>query len=243
MLLSAHQPHYLPWLKYFDKIARSDLFVLLDDIQYNKGGFQNRNFLKGPTGRVRLTVPVKHKYKQLLNDVKIADNRLWEEKHLQSIKTCYGQAPFFSCYRTFFENIYSIEWESLNELNEKMLSFFISTLNITTRIIKYSELKLGSKINVDMPGTDRLILLAKELGADAYLAGAYGVGAYLDVCKMEKAGIKVFLQKWEPPIYRQQFSSIGFYKDLSIVDLLFNEGANSLKILLEGGGVHAHSTF
>lgn len=242
MILSAHQPHYLPWLRYFDKIAQSNCFVLLDDLQYNKGGFQNRNFIKGPNGRVRLTVPVKHKHKQLLADVKIAYHQWWGEKHIQSLKTCYGKAPFFPHYRTFFEELYSISWESLNQLNEQMLRFFLSNFAITTRIVRSSELKLKEKTNDNISGTDRLILLAKELGADAYLAGAYGMETYLDVRKMEEAGIQVLVQRWKCPRYCQQFPEIGFHEDLSIIDLMFNEGPNSLNVLLEGGGVTgAHS--
>ena len=173
---------------------------------------------------------MKHKYKQLLTDVKIAYHQWWGEKHIQSLKTCYGKAPFFPHYRTFFEELYSVTWESLNQLNEQMLRFFISNFGITTRIVRSGELKL-KKTNGDIRGTDRLILLAKELGADAYLAGACGMEAYLDVRKIEEAGIQVLVQTWKCPNYRQQFPEIGFYEDLSIVDLMFNERPNSFNIL------------
>lgn len=235
MIVSAHQPHYLPWLRYFHKIATSDCFVLLDDLQFNKGGFQNRSFIKDPNGKIRLTVPVKHKYKQNLLDVLIISDSSWKAKHWQSIKSCYGNSGFFKYYQDFFQDVYDAQWEKLNSLNEYLLDFFIKTFAIKTKIVKSSEL-FSENILETATGTDRLIRVVREVGGTSYLAGAYSTKTYLDISKMEKAGIKVVTQNWKPVPHKQQFLQQGFIPDLSIVDLLFNEGDDSLSILLKSGG-------
>lgn len=245
MIVSAHQPHYLPWLRYFGKIAKSDIFILLDDIQYNKGGYQNRNFIKGPGGKMRLTVPVKHRYRESLLNVQISPDPLWRLKHLRSLEEGYRSAFFFHSYISFFEELYAVSWEYLTPLNEHILNHILSFLEITTTIVKSSQLKsmhvqaadLADSGNETLSGTDRLIRLVKEAGGSCYLAGAYGMGAYLDRAKMEEAGIKVLMYDWKCPIYKQQFSEKGFIPELSIVDLLFNEGDSSLNILLNGGKI------
>lgn len=256
MIVSAHQPHYLPWLRYFGKIAKSDIFILLDDIQYNKGGYQNRNFIKGSGGKVRLTVPVKHRYQESLLNVQISPDPLWRLKHLRSLEEGYRTAFFFHSYISFFEELYAASWEYLTPLNEHILNHILSFLGITTTIVKSSQLKsmhvqsadpegrrspvggpAADSGNETLSGTDRLIRLVKETGGSFYLAGAYGMGAYLDRAKMEEAGIKVLMYDWKCPIYKQQFSEKGFIPELSIVDLLFNEGNSSLNILLNGGKI------
>lgn len=237
MIVSAHQSHYLPWLRYFGKIAKSDLFILLDDIQYNKGGYQNRNFIKGSEGKMRLTVPVKHRYQQSLLDVKISPDPSWRLKHLRSLEEGYRSAFFFHPYISFFEELYAASWEYLTPLNEHILSHILSCLGITTTVVKSSQFNSRKVHDGNLSGTDRLIRLVKEAGGSSYLAGAYGMGAYLDRAKMEEAGIKVLMYDWESPIYKQQFSENGFIPELSIVDLLFNEGNSSLNILLNGGKI------
>lgn len=234
MIVSAHQPHYLPWLRYFGKIAKSDIFILLDDIQYNKGGYQNRNFIKGPGGKMRLTVPVKHRYQESLLNVRISPDPLWRLKHLRSLEEGYRCAFFFHSYISFFEELYAASWEYLTPLNEHILNHILSFLEITTTIVKSSQFNSRKVHDRHLSGTDRLIRLVKEAGGSFYLAGSYGMGAYLDRAKMEEAGIKVLMYDWKCPIYKQQFSEKGFIPELSIVDLLFNEGESSLNILLNG---------
>jgi len=224
MIAGIHQLHYLPWLRYFEKIARSDVFIVLDNIQYNKNGWQNRNRIKTAAGAVLLTVPVIDKFAQRLDEVRIDNSSHWRKKHWESLRQSYGKAPFFAEYSGFLAEAYAREWEWLNDLNRHMLSYFIEVLGIQTRVAYASEL--------DAPGTatERLVNLIRAAGCDTYYSGAYALDAYLDARLLESAGIALKLQKWRAPVYPQRHGA--FAGDLSIVDLLIHCGPNSLAVLL-----------
>lgn len=226
MVLSAHQLHYLPWLRYFHKIAKSDIFVILDNIQFNKGGFQNRNKIKTKKGWIYLTVPVLAKFGDTLDKVLIDNKNRWKEIHLNSIITNYSPAKYFKNYIDFFKDIYKRPWERLNDINYEMLLYFLQELNIKTKIVKSHDLNLKGE------GTERLVNICKELNTSVYLTGDYAAGIYLEVELFKKNNIKVIYQEWKGITYNQLFEDIGFIGDLSIIDLLFNEGENSLGVLL-----------
>jgi hypothetical protein len=228
MIAGIHQLHYLPWLRYFQKIAKCDLFVVLDDIQYNKNGWQNRNKIKGSGGSMTITIPVFNKFQQTLDEVVIDNKTNWRKKHWQSLVTCYSKAPYFKEYAPELQKIYEKEWDRLNAVNYEMLKLFLSFLDIKTKLVRSSEL--------DIPGmaTERLIHMCKKLGADAYLSGAYAQEAYLDGEAFTKEGIRLDILEWQAPAYDQLFMVNGFIPDLSIVDLLFNEGDRSLDIIMRG---------
>ncbi len=95
MIVSVHQPQYLPWLGYFDKIERSDIFVFLDNVQFKKNEWQNRNKIKTSEGWQWLSVPVIHKFMQKISEVKINNTVWWGKKHLNALVTNYSKAPFF----------------------------------------------------------------------------------------------------------------------------------------------------
>ncbi|HPO13239.1 MAG TPA: WbqC family protein [Candidatus Hydrogenedentes bacterium] len=223
-----HQPHYLPWLRYFEKIARSDAFIVLDNIQFNKNGWQNRNKVKSSSGAVLLTAPVYEKYQQPLNEVRINNTVSWRRKHWLTIEQSYRKAPFFEAYAAFLNETYEREWEYLNALNRHMLEYFVCALGIRTRLYYASEL------NVPGEATERLVNLVHAVGGDVYYSGAFARDAYLDIEQLEKAGISLALQEWKAPVYTQLHGP--FIADLSIIDLLMNCGPKSLSILL--GGTH-----
>jgi len=106
MIVAIHQPQYLPWLGYFDKMNRADAFVLLDTVQFKKNEFQNRNQIKGPGGPQWLTVPVLQKLGQDIKDVRINTTVTWRKKHLAALNSCYGRAPFYGDYRDAFEDLF-----------------------------------------------------------------------------------------------------------------------------------------
>lgn len=231
MVVSMHQLHYLPWIRYFHKIASADVFVVLDDIQFNKNGWQNRNKIKNSKGWIYLTVPVISKFQQRLDEVNINNNINWRNKHWQSLLINYSKAEYFSKYKDFFEKLYSTEWKNLNEVNFETLSYLINILGIKTKVVRSSE------FNINSEATQRLVDICKILGADTYLSGEYALGVYLDTELFKQSNIKLLIQKWHCPEYKQQYSNVGFIPDLSIVDLLFNHGQDSLKIILEGGKI------
>jgi len=232
MLVAIHQLHYLPWLRYYHKIAAADLFVLLDDVQFEKNGWQNRNKIKGAQGPVCLTVPVQDAHEQPIASVPIAANQArWAEKHLRSLAMHYGKAPHFQAYRGYFEEVYTHRWELLAPLSREILRHTLEVLAIRTPVVRSSELGVEGK------ATERLIGLCQAVGGDAYLTGAYALDAYLDADAMGAAGIRLAIQEWHCPEYRQLYPGQGFVPDLSVVDLLLNEGPDASPILMRGGSV------
>ena len=238
VICGIHQLHYLPWLRYFHKIYLSDIFVVLDDIQFTKNGWQNRNKIKSPQGWIYLTIPVKYHAHVLINQLEIATSQLWQKRHLKSITMFYGKAPYFSRYIPYFQEFYSHSWKWFHEAAFYLLRSLLESLGIKTPIVRSSEL------NIPGEATDRLINICKEVGADTYLTGEHALHAYLEPDKFLSQKINLLVQKWECPEYTQQFPKIGFIPDLSIVDLLFNEGEGSLEIIKKGGkAVEVHSPF
>lgn len=201
------------------------MFICLDNIQYNKGGWQNRNKIKTPGGPMLLTVPVHAGFQKNLNEITINNQERWAEKHHKALMTYYSKAPFFKKYFSFFEEAYAKTWTTLNELNFHCLYFFLRALGIKTKLIK------GSELPVSGIATERLVNVCRAAGADTYLCGDHAAKVYLDETLFVQAGIRVALQNWDCPAYSQLFPEKGFIPDLSIVDLLFNHGEDSLNIL------------
>ncbi|MDP8263812.1 MAG: WbqC family protein [Candidatus Ancaeobacter aquaticus] len=226
MILGIHQLHYIPWLRYFHKIALSDTFVVLDDIQFNKNGWQNRNKIKSSTGELILTIPIYNKFQQNLDEVHIDNKSNWRKKHWNTICMNYNKAPYFSKYEGSLKSLYDREWVMLNDINYTMLHYFLKELQIDTRLLLSSELNIGET------ATERLINICKSLGADNYLTGAYALDTYLDEKAFSQNGISMEIQQWNAPTYNQLYQKNGFFKDLSILDLLLNEGENARNILL-----------
>lgn len=227
MKVAIHQPQYLPWLGYFDKIDQADCFVLLDDVQFKKNEWQNRNRIKTGTGWQWLTVPVLHRLHQQISEVRINQTVSWSRKHLQALISNYGSAPFFELYQPFFEEIYAREWMHLLDLNLATITYLVEALGIQTKMVMASSLPVPAELEA----TDRLVAICAALGADTYLSGVGGRG-YLDVSRFEQAGIRVLFQTFQTEPYPQRFE--GFIPDLSVVDLLFNCNEQSLQILRQG---------
>jgi hypothetical protein len=228
MIISVHQPQYIPWLGYFDKIAKSEAFVFLDTVQYKEREFQNRNKIRTPQGWIWLTVPVisKSQGRQNIFETKIDNQMPWQRKHDGSIKTSYSSARYFKEYFPFFEDVYTREWEYLKDLNIHIINFVLKELSISTPI------SLESALETAKTKTDRIIEICKKLKADTYLSGAGGKD-YMDEALFDKEFIKLDYQHFNHPTYRQQYmkDEKDFLPYMSILDLLFNEGPESRKVL------------
>lgn len=228
MILSVHQPQYLPWLGYFDKIAKSDAFVFLDCVQYKRREFQNRNKIRLQDAGRWLTVPVVYKghSREKIGRILIDNGSDWQRKHWGSIKSGYSAAPFFKEHSDFFEEVYSREWVRLADLNIHIIKYILEYLKIDAPL--YYESRIGTSLEA----TDRILELCKKVGADTYLSGSGGKD-YLEEEKFSRAGIKLEYQHFVHPEYRQQFMKQegNFLPYMSIVDLLFNEGDRSKNIL------------
>lgn len=223
MLVGIHQPHYLPWLRYFEKIARSDVFILLDNVQYNKNGWQNRNRVKGAAGEMLLTVPVHAPLGAPLDAVAIDNNKPWRRKHARALAQAYARAPHWPACRGALEAAYAREWTRLNDLNTHLIAALCGALGIGTPIVR------ASTLGVSGTGTARLAALIRAVGGDAYYSGAYALESYLDPSVLEESGIRLVLQQWSPPVYGQ--GPGPFLPDLSIVDLLAHTGPEAAAIL------------
>jgi hypothetical protein len=228
MILAVHQPQYIPWLGYFDKIAKSDCFVFLDQVQYKPREFQNRNKIRTKDGWLWLSVPIISKGlgRQRICDVSIDNEFPWQKKHLKSLKFWYAKAEFLNDYLAFFEGVYSRRWERLADLNVYIINYILKQLSITKPIFFESQLNIANK------GTDRIIEICKKLKADTYFSGIGGK-KYLEEDKFTKTDIKLIYQDFIHPKYHQQFMSNNhdFIPFMSILDLLFNEGPRSREIL------------
>ena len=222
--MGIHQPMYLPWLGLFDRIYRCDTFVLLDNVPYSKNYFLNRNKIKTQNGWTWLTVPVlaTGKFGQLIKDVQIDNSVKWRDKHWKSIFFNYKKAPFFSKHAEFFEKVYGHEWTYLAELAEELLQFMSKSLRIKTPLVK------ASTLNVNGEKEKLLLNICKKLHADEYLSGPDGKN-YLDPQVWRENNIKVFFHEYQHPEYPQLYGK--FIPNMSIIDLLFNCGDESLKTL------------
>lgn len=226
MRIGILQPGYLPWLGFFEQMYRSDIFVIYDDVQYNKHSWRNRNRIKTANGVQWLTVPVLVKFNglPLINEVKI-DNKLnWRKKHLFSIKQNYSKAPFYKKYIDIFRDAYSRDWEYLIDINMYFIYELAKCLGINNKkIVRSSTLDVvGNRI-------ERLVSICKVFRADTFYEGAVGRN-YLDEKYFAEHGIKLEYQDYKHPIYNQLYKDFVPY--LSVIDLLFNHGEESLSILI-----------
>lgn len=221
MIVSGHQPNYLPWLGFFDKMQRSDLFIIEDNIQFEKQGFTNRNKIKTIDGIRWLTVPIKHVNGPLLiNQVKIANKQEpdWAQRHWLTLKHNYCKAPYWDEYSSFFEGTYSRKWSLLIDLNMHLIKGIMRFLNITTPLIMASSLDVAGK------KSELIIAQCKAVGADVQLAGNGGKD-YIDPERFKEESIKLVFQDFHHPYYNQLHGE--FIYNLSVVDYLFCAGAKS----------------
>ncbi len=223
MIVAVHQPQYLPWLGYFDKIRIADVFCYLDNVQYKKNEWQNRNRIKTAQNWQWLTVPVHYRFPQKINEVEINNSVNWKKKHLQALITNYSKAPYFKDYITPLEDLFTKDWELLSEFNIGLLERLREFLNLHDK----PAIPASSMVLRDDP-TERLIDICKAVGADTYLAGQDG-RTYMDLERFRANGITVITQEFKHPVYPQLYDE--FQSHMSIVDLLFNCGPESIKII------------
>ncbi len=227
MVVSINQPAYLPWLGYFERIAVSDLHIVLDHVQFEKNSFTNRNKIRTAEGWTWLTVPVltKGKFGDLgIHELEIDNRSNWRGKHWRAITQNYGKAPHFQEHAPFFEELYGQEWTRLGELCDAATSYLLKAFDIDTPLQKSSGMQPeGAK--------DDLVLdLCRKAGAKSYLSGALGRD-YLREEIFEEAGVDVRFQDYQHPEYEQARRQ-GFEPYMAAIDLLFNCGPESRAVLL-----------
>ena len=223
-IITIRQPGYLPNVGFFKKIQASDIFVYLDDAQYAIRSWDNRNKIRNGNETSWLSVPVIHPHHKKLNEVEISYTKDWITNHVNLIESNYTKTPYFNNYWKEIKLILEKKWEKLIDLNISLIEYFISVLEINTPRKKSSELE------VNEISSKRLLEICKKLNATIYRSGIMGK-EYLDEEIFRNESIDVIDENFQHPKYNQLGS--GFLSNLSIIDLLFNEGDNSKQILLQ----------
>ncbi len=228
MILSANQPYFSPFPGFFYKAHQSDIFVILDQVQFPLGTtWLSRNRFKNDQGTLWMTVPVWKKGLglQRIDEVKICHEGRWAKKHLESLKSAYGKAPYFRAHLSFVEGMFSSRIENLVDQNMQIIRYLVGQLHIETKLVLLSELGIEAR------GDQLLIEICKKLGASHFLA-QHAAKKYLNEGLFQEAGIE--LKYFKPPslIYPQLWGS--FIPNLSTFDILFNCGPKARDILIEG---------
>jgi hypothetical protein len=233
MIVSINQPAYLPWLGYFERIARSDVHVVLDHVQFEKNSFTNRNKVRTREGSTWLTVPLATKgtFGQLaIRGLEFAPNDPWQRKHWATLRMNYARAPFFARYAPAYEALYARSWDGFMPMVRALLQQHLSDLEIATPLVFSSELGVGGA------KSELVLNLCRATGATTYLSGKMGRD-YLDLPAFAAAGIGVAFQDYEHPVYAQ--TAPGFESAMGVLDLIFNHGPASREILLHRTPVSA----
>lgn len=228
MKVTILQPAYLPWLGFFDRIARSDIYICLDHVPMDKNSqtkFTNRNKIRTSVGWSWLTVPVLTKGVSQsipIKDISINSSSNWSAKHWKTLQANYSKSPFFHDYGPTLQRIYDTNYISLLELITDLNSYFFDCLSIDTKVI------FSSALSPKMTKSSLILELCQSVGASSYLSGPFG-RSYLDLPSFASSGIDVHFHDYQSPVYTQCHT--GFEPCMSIIDLLFNHGQDSIAIL------------
>ena len=221
MIVSIHQPAYLPWLGYFDKIIKSDIFVYLDTVQLEKNSYSYRNKIKTPQGSTWLTIPLKMKGHtgKAIKDVLVDNTQQWKKKHLKSIFYNYKKSPFFDEIYPKLESLYKENYDLFSEFTYSHLMFWLDELSIKTKVVKSSDL------SIDTSKSDLVLDLCKYFSAEKYISGVLGKG-YLIEEDFINNNIKIEYQIYQYQVYQQLHGD--FIPHLGVVDFWMNSHQNKL---------------
>jgi hypothetical protein len=227
MIVTTHQPIFLPWPGFFAKALCADTLVLLDMVQFPLGrSWMTRNRLKSDQGELWLRVPVRKtgKGKQRICDVEICDDSPWRKKHRMSIREQYVHAPYRDDYVPRIEAIYARHQRYLVEINRELIRMMWDALGLQGNVLLQSEL------GVVGTGTALLVAICHALNADTYVTLPF-VEQYLDPAQFQADGITVRFMRFRPPVYPQLWGAFRF--NLSALDLLCNCGPKSRDIIAQ----------
>lgn len=200
-------------------------------MQFRNRGFTNRNRIKTAQGPKWLTIPISHDWGQPINKIHILNREqngyVWDELHLLTLKINYSKAPFYDKYIGTYEKIFKKRIELLADCNLELLKATFEILGIDIQMVKTSNWNLQGK------KTDLVVEICQKIGADTYISGLGGAN-YLDKQILIDNKIKLLYNTYEHPTYNQQFTNLGFIPNMSILDLIFNHGPDSLNIIKSG---------
>lgn len=224
------QPTFLPWLGYFEMISNSDLFVVFDHVQFVRKSWQHRNNIKTSNGIVTLTVPIEKTSRDTpINKINISyDHGNILEKHWSTIDLAYKKTPFFHEYENILKPVFLKKFPLLVDLNVELIKIICNILGINIKIVFSSDFASNlPRINK----SEDISNLCNRIGIDE-LYDAKGAESFLELSVFKKNNIKVEFQNYVHPEYKQLWGKFVPY--LSVIDLIFNHGDESLKILNSG---------
>lgn len=218
-LVAIHQPNFFPWMGYFDKIRRADVFIFLDAVDYPRSGsggmgsWTNRvrinlngsaQWLTAPLRRAPLGTPI--------SEVRFDNTKPWRQKMLRTLQNSYAKAPHKQDASAVLKPLLLRETESLAEFNMANIQSLAAYLGLQTRFIRQSTLPNDSR------ATQRLVDLVKAVEGTAYLSGG-GAGGYQEDTLFAEAGLELVMQNYQPQPYGD---TDHFIPGLSVIDYLMN---------------------
>ena len=225
MVISVHQPYFCPYPGFFYRILKSDLFVLLDTVQFPRGTtWTSRNRFKNDQGTLWLTIPVHTKGLgfQSIDSVRICRERQFPRKILMSLRHAYAHAPFFQDHYPFLEALLQSGVQHLSDLNIPIIRYLADILNIRTDIRRLSDLSIQGK------GTALLVDICRRTGA-THLLIPRSARRHIDERSLKAGGIRITPYRVPTWIYPQLWGN--FIPNLSIFDMIFNIGPKARDLL------------
>lgn len=230
MIVGIHQPNYFPWMGYFDKMDKSDIFILLDEVQLTDSSMMQRNRVLNCNGVPSyLTVAfqkVGYMQKQL-REIELNLEVDWQKRQVDFLKGTYGKTSYFSEVWDLIEPIFTKQYVKLIDVNYDAICLVKDMLGITTPTVWQSALDYPR----DTHKNELILNLCKSVSADCYLSGT-GAKKYMDIDRFLRDGIEVEFQKFEAPVYKQKYAK-EFCPGLSMLDVLLNCGIERTKQLFE----------
>jgi len=227
MIVSTYQPFFSPFPGFFYKAHLSDVMVILDDVQFPlRTSWVSRNRFKNDQGTLWITIPVWKKglALQRIRDVQICHEGNWRKKRLASLKAAYSKAPYLKDHQDVLEQIFSLKFERLIDLNLMTIRYLRTNLRIDCPFILQSQMGIRSRGNV------LLLEICRKLGGAVYLAQE-STKKYLDGAAFASAGVELCFFSAPSPVYPQLWGN--FIHDLSAFDLLLNCGPKGRDVLLQ----------
>lgn len=214
-VFSGHQPNFLPYMGFFYKLFKSDVFVLDDDVQYSRGAYHNTNFLNVNGQKHRITIPVNYDFGNLINEVLISKEGNWKEKLLKTIKMNYSKYRFFEEGYELIEKHLNMDHDRLSDLNIGLIKDIAKRFGITTDIVIASK-----DVPTELMNQERNVYQCLQLGGNIYYSGVGGK-SYNDEADYLSNGIELVYTDYEPVVYRGRK---GFVENLSVLDYIFCNG-------------------
>jgi len=227
MRVAIHQPNYLPYIGYFQKMARADIFVLLDTVQYSKDSYTQRVKIRTKDEWIWLTIPVeKSNNFKMIHEVRLPGDSKWKIKHKISLEANYAKSPFFD--KHFIDFYYTLSLDNLADFNEVGIRYLQEKFNITTKLIRARDLH----IDKELESSELLMEIVKRSGGSTYVSGPSGK-QYLDTEMFSENNIH--LEFFEPEIFEYPQRWPGFQPSMSAIDTVFNLTAEKGREYMDTG--------